>query len=159
MSTDDVFHERVSIAIRLGRTAPPGELNQQMKGLGFTLDYDVYSMPRPESAPYANWESRQLAVVYLYKDGNEVDAQDECDTVELRYPLATINSAHVEPFLRTLEATHARLGGSLLLSNAPTTVEAVSQHITQCITDLLENWGEEPGSKSLRRMIMESHGR
>lgn len=159
MSTDDVFHERVAVAIRLVRTVSPGELNRHLKALGFTLDYDVYSMPRPESDTQPNWQARQLAFVYLSKDENEVDAQDECDTVELRYPLATIDSALVEPFLRTLESTHTRLGGDLVMNGAPTTIEAVSEHITQYISDLLENWGEEPGSKNLRRMIMENSRR
>ena len=45
------------------------------------------------------------------------------------------------------------------MNGAPTTVEAVSDHITECVTDLLESWGEEPGSKSLRIMIMESYPR
>lgn len=154
--TNDFFEE-IPIELRLGREASPGEVNRALRSLGFHLNYDVYSLARPGSGPHPKWQSENIAEVELLRNGKEVDAQDPCDTIRFIYPLATIDSSMINPFVKAVSDTMSTLRCSLFHDNIAIDVDTLSQHLTKCATDLLQKWGEEPGSKTLRLMIMRSH--
>lgn len=155
----DVFHEEVAVSIRLPLPMSPGEMNRTLRSLGYTLWYDVYSLPRPDAPPHPEWQSDILALVHLYLDQREVDAQETSDSIELRYPLATLDTTMISPFLVALSDLEAAVGGSLWMFGATTTIEAVSRHLSALASELMEELGEEPGSLSLCRMIEASYGR
>jgi len=154
----DSFHEEVAVELRLDTTLSAGALNRALRGLGFKLDYDVYSMSRPDEGAHPVWQSECLVEVELLRGGEPVDAQDGCDTLRLVYPLATIDSSMTDPFLGAVDAVKAAFGGSLLLAGELVTTSDVSAYMTACITKLMEEWGEEPGSESLRLMIEANYG-
>jgi len=95
----------------LNRVVSPGEVNRILKGLGFKLYYDCYDFPRPDPKPHPNWQSESLAAVSMYRNGEEVDAQEECDEIRIGYLLATLDSALIDPYLALLDKLRDALGG------------------------------------------------
>lgn len=155
----DDFCEEVSVNLRFNRTVSPGEVNRQLKATGFRLYYDVYSMPRPDPAPHPEWQSDHSIAVDLLMDEDEVDAQESCNALRLAYPLATIDSALIDHFLSKVHEVQARLGGELRRNDQVTNLSELSRCLTDAVSRLLVEWGEEPGSKDLRLMIENSYPR
>lgn len=156
---NDDFCEEIAVELRLGRLVPPGELNRQFKTAGFKLYYDVYAMPRPDPSPHPKWQSEHSVDVELSVGTEEVDAQEFCDTIRLAYPLATIDSSLIDHFLETVAEVRSRLGGELWRDGEKITLSELSECLTDAVSKLLTEWGEEPGSKDLRVMIMNSYPR
>ncbi|MBT9556714.1 MAG: hypothetical protein IV100_11840 [Myxococcales bacterium] len=153
--TDD-FYEEIPVELHLGREASPGEINRVLRSLGFRLHYDVYALPRPGPGPHPNWQSENVVEVEMIRAGVEVDAQDPCDTIRMIYPLATIDSPLIDTFLKALHDVSEAFGCALRLDGSTVELDDVSNYLTDCVSQLLQKWGEEPGSKSLRAMIMEN---
>lgn len=147
------FYEEVSLELRLGRIVRPGEVNRCLRSLGFRLHYDVYSKPRPDHDAHPPWQSDTLVEVELLRDSTEVDAQEGCDTVCMVYPLATLPSSMIAPFLDAVQDVSRCLGGRVCLQGVAVEREGQLRHLTECVSHLMEEWGEEPGSESLVLMI------
>jgi len=152
---DDRFHEEEIIRLKLGRVVTPGELNRVLKGLKFKLFYDVYGM---ESCDGEDWQSETYVDVEILFRGDETDAQGECDELRLAYPLARVDSSYIEKFADLCEVLKLKLGGELFLNNDKTNHKGILDYFTQCVSELMEEWGEEPGSKGLAFLIESSYG-
>ncbi|UWQ03520.1 hypothetical protein K3X44_15485 (plasmid) [Aliiroseovarius crassostreae] len=151
----DPFHQEIEVSIRLSARQEPGTLNRILKSLGAILHYDVYSFPR--SSPGPNWQSENLASVYLFCDGKEVDAQEKVDQIQLRYPLATIGAEHVNSFASLVAKLSNAPQAEATLDGRVVDADGIVQHCDGLASDLMEQWGEEPGSKSLRVLIEENY--
>ena len=147
------FHEQVVVTLDFERALTPGETNRQLRTLGFTLHYDVYSMGRPDPPPHPNWQSEILVNIDMVRDGDEVDAQDAADAIRLRYPLARLDSPMMDRFVEVVEAVQARFGGKLYIDGKVVNCAAISAMLTACASELMQEWGEEPGSEILAMMI------
>ena len=147
--------ESVQVALRLGRLVPPGELNKALRSLGFRLYYDVYGLPRASGEP---WQSEVVIDVQLYRDGARVDAQDACDQVVLIYPFATVPTPCIDVFTAKAEAASNELGGELLLDGKRTSPSELNEFLVGLASDLMREWGEEPGSEEVTRIIESNYG-
>lgn len=149
--SDDQFHQIVSVLVHFGKLHSPGEVNRIFKTLGAKLHYDVYGFDRLEKGPV--WQSESYAYITLFRDQNEVDAQDSSDSVELQYPLATIGSEYIEKFadlaVRVAEAfnTQPKINGETVDR------QSIISLCEDLASDLMSEWGEEPGSRTLRILI------
>ena len=150
--SDDPFHQQVCVTIEFDKTHTAGELNRKLKGLGATLHYDVYSFDRAEKGPI--WQSQSLAYVDTFKDEQVVDAQESVDTLKLEYPLATLTSDYIEKFAELMTKVAQAFNTTPLLNGEPITANGFIEHCDELVTDLMETWGEEPGSEVLVIMMM-----
>lgn len=151
---DDPFHQTVSVFINFDKTYTSGQLNRKLKELGAKLHYDVYSFEREDKGPI--WQSESLIYIVTYMDANEVDAQESSNKLELQFPLATLGAEYISKFARTVETVSEAFGVQAILDGSATTAEKIIEHCDNLVSDLMETWGEEPGSETLR-MIIESH--
>lgn len=147
----DPFHQEVSFQVIPSKRLNAGELNAAMKSVGMDLYYDVYAMPR--DGEVAEWQSETYANVDLYLGGKSADAQEGCDLIVVSYPLATIDSSYISRFGELIVAVSGAVCGRIEYDGKPMGRDAVIDVLTQCATDVMENWGEEPGSKELRVLI------
>ena len=141
------FHEMIDIHFELGDKFSAGKINRLLKELGATLHYDVYSFERQE--PHPVWQSSHFAAIDLLIDDEEVDAQDGCDAIRLSYPLATIGSEYVSRFVNLVYALATKLECAPMFEGVRITQEELIEYCEGCITELMEKWGEEPGSETL----------
>ena len=147
----DIYHQIVSIILKFDTPYSSGHLNRQLKELGATLHYDVYSIERKKPCPI--WQSESLVFIQTYLNNKQTDAQESCDTLVLEYPLATLGSENISEFANTAENFSRKFNTNLLLNNIIVTKLDIIKHCEELATDLLENFGEEPGSESLAIMI------
>ena len=152
---DDPFYEEVIVSLKLGRNVSPGELNRVLKSLDFTLYYDVYAM---EVENNEDWQSETYMDIEALICGDGVDAQDTCDELRLVYPLARVSSSYIEKFSDLCQVLKLKLGGDLYLNHVKISRDGILEHMTQCVTNLMEEWGEEPGSRTLAMMIENNYG-
>lgn len=153
------FHESVEPRLKLNRVLSPGEANRVLKSLGFKLHYDCYDFPRPDPKPHPNWQSDALVSLAMYRNGEEVDAQEECDELGFQYLLASLDAALVDPFLELVVTTQSAFGGVVEFSGKESSIDDIRRYIDSCITELMTEWGEEPGSKTLDILIASSYPR
>lgn len=151
---DDPFHQTVSVFINLDKSYTSGQLNRKLKELGAKLHYDVYSFEREDKGPI--WQSESLIYMVTYSDDNEVDSQESSNRLELQYPLATLGTEHISKFAKIVGKISDAFGVRPTLNGTKTTEVEIVEHCDSLVTDLMETWGEEPGSETLR-MIIESH--
>ena len=150
MSTDP-FHQMVSVLFPLDRALSPGAVNRVMKSLGATLHYDVYGFDRDDEHPI--WQSGSYVYVSLLREGKEVNAQDDCDAIELRYPLATVSSEYVSRFVDVVNKLESQLAVKPRIGGHVVNGDLVASHCEALVTELMQEWGEEPGSKQMRVLI------
>lgn len=153
----DEFHETVSITIDLPKAISPGEANRRLKSLGARLDYDVYSFYREDDPPI--WQSDIIAQLRLFLKGQEVYAQDNFDEIRVEYPLATIDSSFINVFFRILREISQEFEGELKMHGKAVSEEEALGHFDELLSNLMKNWGEEAGSRSLVIMIEQSYPR
>lgn len=156
MSNTDDFYEEVVVNLVLGRVVSSGELNRVLRSVGFDLFYDVYAFARPTAGP--SWQSEVLTQLRFFLDGKPNYAQDGCDCISFVYPLATIDSSMIEPFVDILERVQVGLGGYLYMANRTVDRQAIVDSLANTVSALLRDWSEEPGSKTLRIMIEGNYG-
>ena len=149
--SSDPFHQMVSVRFNLARLISAGALNRIMKELGATLHYDVYGFDRVDEHPI--WQSESFAYVTLYRGGEIVDAQEEVDSIALEFPLATIGSEYIPRFVELVEKLSSACDASPEIAGEICSARQILEHLDSLTTSLLEDWGEEPGSKSLRVLI------
>lgn len=147
----DPFRQEVPFDVVPSRVLSAGELNTSFKSLGMKLFYDVYAMLRDDEVP--NWQSDAYASVDLYLHGESVDAQDGCDRIVVSYPLATIDSCYVPRFADLLASLAIAVDGKIVHDGEAVGRDQVVAVLNRWASDLMENWGEEPGSRNLRIII------
>jgi len=148
---NDPFHQTLALKISFNRTYQSGELNRILKKLGATLYYDVYAFDRNDKAP--NWQSESYADITTFFEEQEVDAQENSDSLEISYPLATIGTEYIPVFAELVEKIATVFHSSPELNGNRITIPMLIEHCDTLSTDLLQTWGEEPGSKNLRILI------
>ncbi|MCG7928912.1 MAG: hypothetical protein N0E44_02535 [Candidatus Thiodiazotropha lotti] len=153
--TNDPFHQIVSVFVVLGKQYSSGEINRIMKESGATLHYDVYGFERAEKGPV--WQSESYIYVALFCDGNEVDAQESVDKIELQYPMATIGSEYISKFADTVVNLSSQFDVDLILDGKPIDKSELIAHCENLATELMREWGEEPGSETLRILIEQNY--
>lgn len=151
MSNNDEFHQCVSVVVELPRVYSSGEANRVLKSIGATLNYDVYSFYRKENGPA--WQSEIIVQLKLFCSGKPVGAQEPIDRIELEYPLATLDSCYINEFANLVDKISSEFEGDAALYGKKVTGNEVIVHCDKLSSDLMESWGEEPGSKNLRIII------
>jgi hypothetical protein len=141
----------VQFHIALSDALTAGALNVAMKSLGFRLHYDVYAKARDDKG--SAWQSENYASVDTLLSGRRSDAQDGCDRLAVSYPLATIDSAFIPKFAGLVASLAAALKGHLEYNGQVVSTEQIIDILSQHATALMQEWGEEPGSKELRVLI------
>ncbi|WP_444957793.1 hypothetical protein [Microbulbifer sp. ZKSA002] len=148
------LHEVKKIVVKLPESIEAGKGNRLLRELGATLHYDVYSF---EANSSEIWQSDSVLYLHLFKEGSEVDAQDNFDEIHIFYPLATRPSSDQLLALELSSNIISKFGGSASYQDQSFSVQGVQAEWDKCNSFLLKEWGEEPGSHSLRRMIEENH--
>ena len=147
----DIFHQTVEVELVLPSIVQPGRSNRLFKELGAYLNYDVYSFKRKAAGP--EWQSESFIHVHLFLNGEKVDAQDSIDRVVLRYPLATIGSEYISEFANQACTIAKVFCSAIKLFGVEVTDAELIAYCESCVSDLMENFGEEPGSRNLAILI------
>jgi hypothetical protein len=82
--------------------------------------------------------------------------ENEVSKVRFTYPLATVSSATINRLTRLLAKVQEEFPGTFYVESRQLDVDGVSAWLTDAVTYLLQEWGEEPGSRELVRMIAEN---
>lgn len=154
---DTEFYEEVAVTLALAEAVSAGRLNRILRDLGATLYYDVYSFDRPDKHP--RWQSEAFASVDLTLNGERADAQDGADTIRVSYPLATVPSTFIGPYVELVYTLADRLDGvPVHYDGRPITAPELTVELERMVTELMTEWGEEPGSQTLVMMIESQYG-
>ena len=148
------LHESKKIDISLSETIGAGKGNRLFRELGATLHYDVYSF---EASENEIWQSESILDIKLRRDGIEVDAQDDFNQIIVIYLLASRPSSDQTRALNLVSRIISTFNGNASYLGHPFSIDSVQGDWDEANGFLLKEWGEEPGSESLRRMIEENH--
>ena len=148
------LHESKIITIILPEIISSGKANRLLRELGATLHYDVYSF---EAKKYENWQSESILHLGLKAGGIEVDAQNDFDEIEVTYLLATRPSSDQSLALVKIQKLIDVFSGKGIYQKEQFDISKVQDDWDSCNRYLLQEWGEEPGNKELRRMIEENY--
>ncbi len=148
------LHEEKEIIVNLSSRISAGTGNRYFRELGATLYTDVYAFDAPD---YENWQSETLLQMELYLAGEEVDAHEDFDEIHISYLLASRPSSDQSKVLWLVSKIIKKFDGSGTYKNKPFSPELVQEDWDACNEYLLKEWGEEPGSMGLARMIDENY--
>lgn len=147
----DEFYQMIDVELKIPEVLSSGKLNRILKEHGAKLSYDVYSFDRNEEG--FDWQSESYLHCRLYMDEREVDAQESVNKLVLSYPLATIGSEYISLFAKKIEALSNEFGATVYLDSRAVSTSDLISYCEDCVTSLMENFGEEPGSKTLAILI------
>jgi hypothetical protein len=147
------LHEEKDVLVSLPRTVEAGKANRLFKELGATLHYDIYAFP---ATKYENWQSQSLLHVTLLNNGTEIDAQENFNAMSLVYPFAVRPSSDQSRALNLIKEIIGKFNAIATYQGKEFSVNSVQSDWDLCNDFLLKEWGEEPGSKELARMICEN---
>lgn len=147
------LHEEKEIAIRLPDLIEAGKGNRLFRELGASLHYDIYDFPVGD---YDSWQSKSLLHIRLFNRGKEVDAQEDFDEIRAVYPFADRPSSNQHLALDLIQRLISAFAGEATYQGEAFEKQKVLKDWDACNDFLLKEWGEEPGSKSLRVMIEEN---
>lgn len=150
------LHEQKEIKIELRESLSAGKVNRLFRELGATLHYDVYSFDTPKSEAQI-WQSESYLYIRLLKNNHEVDAQEDIDKIIVLYPFATRPSSDQALVLEIVQKVALAFDGKASYKNESFDPIKVQTDWDYCNDFLLKEWGEEPGSESLRIMIEENY--
>ena len=148
------LHEEKTIDLVLKETIPPGKANRLFKELGATLHYDVYSF---EASENEDWQSESLLDVTLCNNENEVDAQEDFNKIRLSYPFAVRPSSDQGKAIVLIQKVMEVFEANAFYQNRQFDPQKIQDDWDECNSFLLKEWGEEPGSFGLARMISENY--
>ena len=148
------LHEVKEVIASLASAMDAGKGNRLFRELGATLHYDVYGF---NALKNEIWQSESVLNISLLLNGVEVDAQEDFDEIRMAFPLATRPSSDQSPALELMGTIIHAFGATATYQGEAYSTQAVQDDWDACTSYLLKEWGEEPGSESLRRMIEESH--
>tara|TARA_Y100000034_G_scaffold129692_1_gene186638 strand:- start:557 stop:1024 length:468 start_codon:yes stop_codon:yes gene_type:complete len=150
------LHQEKSIEIELAESVNSGQANRLFREFGATLSYDVYSFDLPQKE-VEDWQSESLLYITLKNRNCEVDAQNDFDTIVASFPLATRPSSDQLKALNKVQEIAEKFNGKASYMGNEFVIGNVQTDWDMCNDFLLKEWGEEPGSKSLRIMIEENY--
>jgi hypothetical protein len=153
--TNDPFHQIVTVELELDKQYSAGEINRILKESGATLHYDVYGFERADKGPI--WQSESYIYVALFCDGNEVDAHATVDKIEFQYPMATIGSEYISRFVDTVTTLASIFNVRIQVGGSHIDKKHLISHCEDIVTELMSEWGEEPGSETLRMLIEQNY--
>ncbi len=148
------LHEQKEIVISLPEPVSAGKGNRLLRELGASLHYDVYGF---NASLHELWQSESILYLELLSAENKVDAQEGFDAISIKYPLATRPSSDQAPALALIQKIIDKFGGVATYESRAFSVGLVQADWDECNSELLSEWGEEPGSATLRRMIEENY--
>lgn len=148
------LHKTKKLIMKLPEKIEAGKANRVFRELGATLHYDVYSFDAEHSEP---WQSESLLSIDLRLDGVEVDAQDDFDQIDVIYLFATRPSSDQRKALLLIEKIINKFSAACEYGGKCFSVSEVQDEWDVANDFLLKEWGEEPGSESLRIMIAENY--
>ncbi|CAA0121065.1 Uncharacterised protein [BD1-7 clade bacterium] len=148
------LHEEKEIIVTLPEVIEAGKGNRLFLELGATLHYDVYDFSADSAE---NWQSESLLHVTLMFNGSEVDAQEDFNVITLAYPFALRPSSNQQDVLNLINKIIAKFNAVATYQGQDFSVATAQSDWDLCNDFLLKEWGEEPGSKSLRIMIEENY--
>jgi len=148
------LHESKDIFVSLPEMIDAGKANRIFRELGATLHYDVYSFEAEKSE---NWQSESILYIELRAKGKEVDAQEDFDEIHISYHLATRPSSDQTLALEKISKIIKGFSGDASYQGKKFNPDDVQNDWDSCNNYLLKEWGEEPGSSELRRMIEENY--
>ncbi|WP_295890640.1 hypothetical protein [uncultured Vibrio sp.] len=148
------LHEEKSIVIKLEMEISAGKANRLFKELGATLHYDVYSFDIDE---FEIWQSESLLNITLKNNGVEVDGQENFNEIIASYPFASRPSSDQSKALDLVSKLTEVFEATAFYNCIQFSMEVVQSDWDNCNDFLLKEWGEEPGSESLRIMIEENY--
>lgn len=147
------LHESKQIKIVLPETISAGKANRLFRELGATLHYDVYSFEAEHSEP---WQS-DLLHIELKKDESIVDAQEDFNHITAIYLLASRPSSDQPKALKLITKIITAFNAKATYQDCQFSEQSIQKDWDSCNDYLLKEWGEQPGSESLRIMIEENH--
>jgi hypothetical protein len=148
------LHESKKFDARLPAKVTAGTGNRLFRELGASLFYDCYDF----IAKTPNeWQSDTLLAVDLFLGASGVDAQDDFDRFELTYLFASRSTADQVHVLDLVESIASKFDADITYDGRRYDRVFVTDNWDSCTSFLLQEWGEEPGSKELRRMIEEGY--
>jgi len=147
------LYETEVFLIHLDGEVSSGKGNRVFRELGATLHYDVYEFPANAAE---QWQSGSLLAIKLFRSNGEVDAQETFDMIELTYFFATRPSSDQQLTLDKVEHVASRFGGRVTNRDTNYDRQIILDRWDGQSSELLREWGEEPGSFELRRMIEEN---
>jgi len=148
------LHETKKFIVKLPEKVQAGKANRLFREIGATLHYDVYSFKADHSEP---WQSDSLLNIDLKLNNNEVDAQDDFDQIDVVYMFAYRPSSDQTKSIGLLEKIIDTFGGSCTYDGELFDYDRVQKDWDSANDFLMKEWGEEPGSESLRIMIEENY--
>ncbi len=148
------LHESKKIELQLPEKIDAGKANRLFRELGAKLHYDVYSFKADRSEP---WQSEDLLSIHLKLNGVEVDAQDDFDQIDAIYLFATRPSSDQVKVLCLIEKIVKVFSAKCIYKGKAFHAEDVQKDWDAANDFLLKEWGEEPGSESLRIMIEQNY--
>ncbi|MDC5840271.1 hypothetical protein [Vibrio europaeus] len=148
------LHEEKQINVSLPSVISAGKANRLFSELGATLHYDVYSFKADRNEI---WQSESILYIELKCEGNRVYAQDDFDEIVLVYPFATRPSSDQKIALNLITNIMKSFKAEACYNGKPLESSIVQEDWDLCADFLLKEWGEEPGSESLRIMIEENY--
>lgn len=147
----DTFRETIKFDLNLNGHRSAGELNRIFHTLGATLHYDIYTFDRSEKHP--DWQSESFAYIHMFLADRRVDAQDGADRLKLTYMMATVPSVFVEVFADIAANLAEKLDVDIELNGEKMTRQKIIDVLDQAVSELMSDWGEEPGSETLAIMM------
>ncbi len=148
------LHESKKLILVLPEKIEAGKANRLFRELGADLHYDVYSFKAEHAEP---WQSESLLYIDLKVNGVKVDAQEDFDQIDAIYLFATRPSSDQGKVLYLLEKIIEKFDAKCEYDGKKFDPIEVQKDWDSVNDFLLKEWGEEPGSKSLRIMIEENY--
>ena len=148
---EDPFCQEIIVQVILKEVNSAGQVNRILKSAGAKLFYDVYGFERADIAP--EWQSECFADVHLYLDGETVDARDSVDRVDLIYPMASIGTEYIQKFCTLVDDIALRFEATAKVDGNEISGRDLLSYLDVVATQIMTDWGEEPGSKALAILI------
>ena len=147
------LHEEKPFEIVLPARVSAGLGNRKFRELGATFYYDVYAFDAPCSP---GWQSDTVLNIDLYLETAEVDAQEDFDRIVATYPFASRPSSDQASAIELVMRIAAAFDGAVNYKGEKMSPEQVQADWDNCTNYLMKEWGEEPGTEELARMIQEN---
>jgi hypothetical protein len=147
------LHEEKSLEIALPTRVNAGAGNRKLREIGATLYYDVYAFDAPDAR---EWQSETLLDLDLFLDESEVDAQEDFNRIVAKYPFASRPSSDQAIAIELVYQIADSFDATVRYNGVPMSPRDVQADWDTCSDYLMKEWGEEPGSQELARMIHEN---
>lgn len=154
----DKLHEEEIALLGSPRRRPMQELRRELRSNGFALYDDVWSLDRTDAVPA--WQHGSIVEIDILKDGHEVYDDDvEWDAVRLRYLFASLPRDFIAEFIDVVRKLSRSLSLAVTVNRKSIDEDELTEYFEQCAEELLDEFGEYPGSESLAIFIQSTYPR